>query len=76
MLLYSIICIVSVIVYATAGDGISTCGEGACGFINQLQQQDYQCDSSWGLSLIFMMIAGGFGILSAIFTGLINYDTY
>ena len=72
-------CIVSVIVYATAGDGVSTCSEDACDFINEydaLTSLDFECDASWGLSLIFMMMAGGFGILSAIFTGLINYDSY
>lgn len=76
MLLYAILCIISVIVYATAGDGISTCGEDACQFINGDENLGFNCDSSWGLSLIFMIIAGGFGILSAIFTGLINYDSY
>mmetsp|Transcript_38513 Transcript_38513/g.34077 ORF Transcript_38513/g.34077 Transcript_38513/m.34077 type:complete len:172 (+) Transcript_38513:175-690(+) len=81
MLLYAILCIISVIVYATAGDGISTCGEDACEFINtddngQPNNLGFDCDSSWGLSLVFMMIAGGFGLLSAIFTGLISYDDY
>ena len=77
MLLYSLLCIINVIVYAASSGGVSTCGHNACEFLNEIGTTGYyQCKSRMGLSLIFMMIAGVSGILSAIFTAIINYDDY
>eukprot|EP01083_Nonionella_stella_P052756 139854_1 len=72
--LYSCVCIVNVIVYLVQGGGTSQCAEDVCDFLNEAQP--YNCQDSWGLSVIFMLIAGICGTLSAIFTALVNYDSY
>eukprot|EP00484_Ammonia_sp_Unknown_P022396 CAMPEP_0197053766 /NCGR_PEP_ID=MMETSP1384-20130603/27933_1 /TAXON_ID=29189 /ORGANISM="Ammonia sp." /LENGTH=197 /DNA_ID=CAMNT_0042486707 /DNA_START=103 /DNA_END=697 /DNA_ORIENTATION=- len=77
--LYAIICIANVLIYVLKPhrNGVSICGEYACRFLNEGTNEAggiYECSSTWGLSLIFVMIAGCFAILSAIFTAIITYD--
>eukprot|EP00483_Globobulimina_turgida_P006122 UN06132 len=74
MVLYSIICSVNVIVYLVQNGGTSQCAHNSCDFLNSIPDQHYHCTATWGLSLIFMLIAGVLAILSAIFTALISYD--
>ena len=71
----AVICTLNVIVYLAADDGLSECAYNACVFLGGGSDLGYECSSTWGLSIIFMLMAAIAAIFSTICTALINYES-